>query len=126
MVDKVNNVVMFPGVTRNRPPQTLEEITKHVVLAKTTRIESVVENVIIQLFEDLFHHGYDFSDREDTNRDMAFLIEGLKSMLNRHDGMSHPFQHLAEQFFFADENGDLTLLTNDVAGEVSEGDTTEV
>lgn len=121
--EEKGKVIMFPGTTRNRPPQSLEEICKSVALAKTTRIEGIAEIVIINMFEDLFGHGYDFSEREDANKDMAMLIEALKSILNRHDGMSHPFQEIAEQIFLADENGDLMLTKKDEVTEFGDGDT---
>jgi hypothetical protein len=120
--EEKGKVIMFPGVTRNRPPQSLDEICKSVALAKTTRIEGIAEIVIINLFEDLFSHGYDFSERPDTNKDMALLIEAMKSILNRHDGMGHPFHEMVEEIFLSDENGDLTLTKDDIT-EFGDGDT---
>lgn len=110
---KESNIIMFPGMTRNRPPQSLEEICRNVELAKTTRIEEVTEIVIVNMFEDLFNNAFDFTDRHDTNKDMAFLIEALKSMMCRHNGIEHPFHDLSERYFEADENGDLTFIEVD-------------
>ena len=107
---KMNNVIMFPGVIRNRPPQSLEEICRSVALAKSTRIEEVTEGVVVNLFEDLYMANFDFTERVDANKDMAMLIEALKSLLSRHDGMHHPFQDKAELLFTADAKGDLTFV----------------
>lgn len=107
---KLNNVIMFPGISRNRPPQSLEEIFKNVELAKTTRIEEVTEVVVVNMFEDLFDNNYDFTERNDANKDMAFLIEAVKSLMHRHDGLDHPFHMLAEHYFTADATGDLTFV----------------
>lgn len=104
-----NNVIVFPRPSKNRPPQSIEEIYRSVELAKTTRIEEVTEAAIINMFEDLFDSGFDFTERTDTNKDMAFLIEAVKSLLCKHDGMGHSFQNLAEEHFTADANGDLTF-----------------
>jgi hypothetical protein len=117
---KENNIIMFPGKSRNRPPQSLEEICKNVELAKTTRIEEVTEAVIINLFEDLYDHLYDFTERNDANKDMAFLIEAVKSLMHRHDGLDHQFHSLAEHYFAADESGDLTFIGNPNIVEVTE------
>lgn len=111
---KVSNVIIFPGPSRNRPPQSLEEIFRNVELAKTTRIEEVTEHVIVNVFEDLYANNYDFTERQDANKDMAFLIEAVKSILHRHDGLDHPFHDLAEQFFVADANGDLSFVESSV------------
>lgn len=107
---KLNNVIMFPGISRNRPPQSLEEIFKNVELAKTTRIEEVTEVVVVNMFEDLFDNNYDFTERNDANKDMAFLIEAVKALMHRHDGLDHPFHVLAEHYFAADATGDLTFV----------------
>lgn len=111
MEDSVaNNVILFPGETKNRPAMNMEEIYRSVAAAKTARIDNVIEFVIINLFEDLFENSYDFTDRTDANKDMAFLIEAIKSLLNKHDGLDHPFQILAESYFVADEAGDLSFV----------------
>lgn len=115
---KESNIVIFPGLSKNRPPQSLEEICRIVELAKTTRIEEVTEVVIVNLFENLFENAFDFTERQDTNKDMAFLIEALKSMLCRHDGLDHPFQDVAEKFFSTDENGDLTFMETASSNEI--------
>jgi hypothetical protein len=89
-------------------------------LAKTTRIEEVTEAVIINLFEDLYDNMYDFTERTDANKDMAFLIEAVKSILHRHDGLDHPFHALAQNYFTADAKGDLTFVGSEKIVEVTE------
>lgn len=112
-VPELGNVVLFPGKTRNRPPQSIEEICREVKLNKTARIEEITEVVVVQLFEDLFDNGYDFSERNDANKDMAFLIEAVKAIMCKHDGMAHCFHDLAETYFVADENGELTFVDSE-------------
>lgn len=133
MADEVpvlGNVILFPGKSRNRPPQSIEEICREVKLNKTARIEEVTEIVVVQLFEDLFDNGYDFSEREDANKDMAFLIESVKSIMCKHDGMDHTFHNLAETYFVADECGELTFVDDtlheavvDISDLESDGET---
>jgi hypothetical protein len=106
---KETNIVMFPRASRNRPPQSLEEICRNVELAKTTRIEEVTEVIIVNLFEDLFENGYDFTERHDVNKEMAFLIEAVKSVMHKHDGLGHPFHAVAEQYFTENDQGDLVF-----------------
>lgn len=117
---KPTNVIMFPGVSKNRPPQSLEEICRHVELAKTTRIEEVTEAVVVNMFEDLFDNNYDFTERNDANKDMAFLIEAVKSIMRRHDGLAHPFHVLSEHYFVAEPNGDLTFIGDPTILEVTD------
>ena len=107
---KESNVVLFPGFSKNRPPQSIEEICRTVELAKTVRIEETTEVAILNLFEDLFNNGFDFTDREDANKNMAFLIETLKALLCKHDGIEHSFHMLAEQYFMEDPMGDLFFV----------------
>ncbi len=111
--NKLTNVVLFPGVSKNRPPQSIEEICRNVQLAQTARIEDTVEEVVVDLFENLFSYAFDFTERDDANKDMAFLIEALKSVLCRHDGLDHPFQKLAEQYFKNNAEGDLVFIETD-------------
>lgn len=106
----LGNVILFPGKSKNRPPQSIEEICREVKLNKTARIEEVTEVIVVQLFEDLFNNGYDFSEKEEANKDMAFLIEAVKSIMCKHDGMTHTFHNLAETYFVADTNGELTFI----------------
>lgn len=111
---------MFPGTSKNRPPQSLEEICRNVEVAKTTRIEEVTEAVVINLFEDLFDNNYDFTTKTDANKDMAFLIEAVKAVMHRHDGLDHPFHVLAEHYFEADKDGDLTFIGDPTIIEVTD------
>jgi hypothetical protein len=121
----LGNVILFPGKTRNRPPQSIEEICREVKLNKTARIEEITEIVVVELFEDLYEHGYDFSERHDANKDMAFLIEAVKSIMSKHDGMAHKFHELAETYFVADGDGDLTFTESvvDLSGLMEDGET---
>lgn len=124
----LENVILFPGKTKNRPPQSIEEICREVKINKTARIEEITEVVVVQLFEDLFDNGYDFSERHDANKDMAFLIEAVKSIMCKHDGLDHRFHLLSETFFVADANGDLTFVEEieksvvDLTGIIDDGE----
>lgn len=112
--DPKSNVVIFPGASKNRPPQSLEEICHIVELVKTTRIEEVTEEVIINIFENLFDNNYDFTERKDANKDMAFLIEAVKAVMHKHDGLDHPFHALAEHYFVENEKGDLVFRESEM------------
>lgn len=108
-MEQPNNVVIFPKPHKNRPVQNFEEICRNVEMAKVTRIDEVAEETIVDMMEKLFEKGYDFGERTDVDKDIAFLFHALKAVLHKHDGLGHPFHNLSEQYFVPDKDGDLML-----------------
>jgi hypothetical protein len=113
-----NNVTIgpWPGSSLTTTAVSSEEIRIRVnkidQVFKATKIDQVLEIVIVNMFEDLFDNDFDFQKRHDADKDQAFLIEALRSLLCRHIGLEHPYHALSERYFTADENGDLTFVVD--------------
>ena len=43
------------------------------------------------------------------NKDIALVIEAIRSLLSAHYGLHHPFQRLAAELFRISERGDIEL-----------------
>lgn len=109
-MEQPDNVVIFPKPHKNRPVQNFEEICRNVEMAKVTHIDEVAEEIVVEMMEKMFEKGYDFSERSDADKDIALLFQALKSVLHKHDGLSHPFHNVSESFFVPDKDGDLMLM----------------
>lgn len=106
-------VIKFPRSMRDRPPQTLEEAKAAVEVAKLLRIEEASEEVIVSILDGLTDRwGYNFDDEAGVeDRDIAMLVEAVKGLLYKHDGLSHPFHSLSQQIFVADADGDFEMVS---------------
>jgi len=107
---KKDNVVLFPKAKKDCPPLTLEEVYQKFDAIREAERDTVIENTMVSIFELLADDNYDFTHRDDINKDMAFTIEAIRSMLYKYDGKSHPFQKAAENLFVEDAEGDLHFI----------------
>ena len=100
-----DNVVPFPG-GRNplSPPQTLEEVQKKTKIVKHIHIQNVLDAINDTLLQQIVAAGFDIKvDEEDFDKDVAFLMESLRSLLCKASDVYHPFQKLADNTFNEEE-----------------------
>ena len=115
-----DNVIwdLFPGASKERSKEIRLEASQLMALNKTNQIDQVLEIVIPNLFEQFYENKFDFQNRHDTDKDMTFLIEAIRSLLNRHLGLDHPFQELADRYFVVQANGDIDFVVDAVESSV--------
>lgn len=104
-----DNVIMFPGLKRpDAVPQTVEELEEKI---KTNRIEHV-ENLLADMIPDIIHmfgvYGLDIEDDKYT-KDVAMIIESIKSLLYKQSRVEHPFHTMIDSVFECNYNDDNTI-----------------
>jgi hypothetical protein len=98
-----NNVIAFPTEYRG-PEADLEKITENLDMMKHYHIQETIANIAPMIFTQLDIAGFSFDDEHDAESEQslkegAFIIEGIRALLCRHYGMYHPFQDLSDQAF---------------------------
>lgn len=99
----MTNVVQFPSNRRVRPG-TIEEANESIRLACAAQCEGVAELIFEQFFIISCGAGFDFPEDEVYLKDLALVLQVLKSILMKHQGLVHPLQQMAEDSF--EDHGD--------------------
>jgi RecB family endonuclease NucS len=105
-----DNVILFPGVKRDAPPQTIEEIADKVTQTRKDHIEVVMHEIVPEMIQLFGAYGIDINS-EEYIKDMSMVIESIHSMLNRQYKLHHPFHEIVDNIFDilgTDENGNIT------------------
>jgi hypothetical protein len=102
----MSNVVQFPGAKRNTPPQNIEEVKSNLDAVRQVHVEEAMSLIATVLFDNMAVAGFSF-DAEDNEsiKDVALLLESLRSLLSKYHNIDHPFQVLSEELFTLQENG---------------------
>lgn len=101
-----DNVVPFPGVKRNTPPQNLEEVQSNLDTIRQIHIEEAMGLVAAVVFDNLSLAGFSFDPDDETSlKDVALMLESLRSLLSKYHGIDHPFQRMATEIFALQNNG---------------------
>jgi hypothetical protein len=106
-VDIRSNVIQFP--LRNRTNFTqdhLEEMREQAILNKIEFVEFVTDELMEELFFKVGMLGFNFED-DDFNKDVALVIESLRSMILKSMGISHGLQQAAQSLIDFEEIDDL-------------------
>lgn len=108
----MDNVIQFPNSNFNIPGQVPDEdeIQERTALMKHYHIQEVVQTMLPTLFGQLHLGGFDFEESDE--KDTAFIIESIRSVLCKKYGLYHPFQKISEQVFLNEETGVLSVAPN--------------
>lgn len=94
-----DNVIQFPHLKKDSPPQTLDEIVKNVEDLRTAEIERILFDVCPLLFSYLNQtYGIVLPDIEETHRDINLVIDVIRSLLYRKFSLTHPLQEFAQKY----------------------------
>jgi hypothetical protein len=119
--NQMDNVVPFPKSNKQlNNPTSIDEIIEKLNDVKDLHINETLEVVIPMLFNYLETAGFGFGeiDEEDTQdphlKDAAFVVEGVRSLLCKYYGLSHPFHQISENIFVEDlvNEGTFRLVKN--------------
>lgn len=102
MTNKSNNVITFPksNVKQVKDSKTVEDIHNNLDMMKQYHIQETILNIAPIIFNQIDVAGFGLDDQsEEDIKDGAFLIESLRSMLNRYYDIYHPFQDLSVNIF---------------------------
>lgn len=106
-----DNIVPFPGVKRNTPPQNLEEVQSNLDAIRQIHIEETMSLIVGVIFDHLSLAGFNFDpDEEETIKDVALFLESLRSLLAKYNSVHHAFHPLADELFALQNNGTVICL----------------
>jgi hypothetical protein len=103
-----DNVVLFPGFKRESPPQTVEEIVDKVTQTRKEHVEGVMADLIPEFIHLFGSYGLDVSSDEYI-KDVAMIMESVKSMISRQYNLDHPFHKMVDNIFDFSYNEDNTV-----------------
>lgn len=103
-----DNVVVFPGFKRESPPQSVEEIVDRVTQTRKEHVEGVLNDLIPDLIHLFGSYGLDVSSDEYI-KDVAMIMESVKSMISRQYHLEHPFHSMVDNIFDFSYNEDNTV-----------------
>ena len=107
-----DNVIPFPGIYKDHPPQTMEEVAEHIdffriVLIYKTSLEMIVPVCLIK-YRVIGFNSFPEDDPV-VERLGAMIIESIRSYLCYHHEIPHCFQDMATSMFTCDNDGELSL-----------------
>ena len=103
-----DNVILFPGIKRDTPPQSVEEILDKVTQARKEHVDGVVNDLIPDLIHMFGTYGLDISSDEYI-KDVAMVMESIKAMVSRQYRLEHPFHGMVDNVFEFSFNEDNTV-----------------
>lgn len=106
-----DNVIPFPGIYKDHPPQTMEEVAEHLDFFRYTHIQDSLEMLVPALFNQISVLGYNNFPEDDpvVERLGAMIIESIRSYLCYHHEIPHCLQDMASNMFTCDSDGELQL-----------------
>lgn len=102
---QANNVILGPwAVGLPDHARALQHPTVRDLYAQT-----IVEDVSGELFDHLADLGFDLdiSSNVDYTKDVAIIVEAIRSYVMRRNGRYHPMQEVAEELFSYNDEGQL-------------------
>lgn len=104
-----DNVILFPGMKRSDAvPQNKQEIEDHIQKSRKEHVDSVMLDLIPELINVFGSHGLNIEDDKYT-KDVAMIIESIKSLLSKQFKLDHPFHEMVEMVFECSYNEDETI-----------------
>ena len=103
-----DNVVLFPGFKRESPPQTVEEIVDKVTQTRKDHVDGVMMDLVPEFIQLFGSYGLDVSSDEFV-KDVAMIMESVKSMISRQYRLEHPFHEMVDNIFDFSYNEDNTI-----------------
>jgi len=95
-----DNIVVFPRLKHDVPPQTVEELKTKIKLSRMEIADVLAEEMTKENVRIMIDNGYHISN----TKDIAFLMTTIKSILLRYDEIEYPIQAMIdEQLVFLDE-----------------------
>ena len=91
----MDNVVLFPNIKKDSPPQNMEELIEKVEETRREHVEYIVEDMLPGMFSYLSSEGFDL-DMEEYEQTTAFFVESFKAALLKCCGIEHSFHAMAE------------------------------
>ena len=90
--------------------KTVEDVDNHMFAVRSYHMDEAVTFIADTIFQNLAIAGFNIDvDNPKSIKDIAMLLESLKSLMMRHYEMTHPIQHIAEIMFEPDDEGTMMM-----------------
>lgn len=117
-----SNVIQFPKLKRNTPPQSIEELNKNIEETRKEHVEYVIDETMTYAFQKAFDEGFDLGE-DDCFKMTALLVEAYRAALYKSVGIEHPLQDFADTAFaITDEDGNPVDMDGTPVDVVSESE----
>lgn len=95
-----DNVIRFPKIRLDAPPQTLEEVTEKIIEYKKNFTDELSEILWNNVLGELARAGADLdTNSEELFPSMVLLLETIRSLHLHSSGVYHPLQDFAVECF---------------------------
>ena len=104
--NNMDNIVKFPSKVFKTKRKIKKPNLDYLRLAEDMSFaDNLTESLIVQLVHSLGDNGIDVS-RQDFIKDLAFIIEGIKSAIYRDLNIKHDMQPLVDKFMVSEKTKD--------------------
>lgn len=101
---KENNVITFPKMKFDSPPQSPEELAEKLAEYKRSFADDISEFLWNHVLNEMVRSGCRFdADAEEYYPSIILLLESIRSLYLQSQGIEHPLQELAQEFVDFDE-----------------------
>lgn len=108
----MNDIVQFPKTFKTHPDNqsddtftSIEDVDNRMYAVKAYHITEVSTHLAETFFNGLQICGFPLDlENMETHKDIAFLMETMKSMMMRHYGMTHPLHSFVEEKFIVGDD----------------------
>ena len=94
-----NNIIKFPKMKLDSPPQSPEELSQKLIEYKTSFAEDISEFLWQHVLSEMVRAGCSFGeDSQEYYPSIILLHEAIKSLHLQTSGIHHPLQDFATEF----------------------------
>lgn len=104
----MTNILQFPT---NDRIVTKDDVYDRINEVKNTHIDETLELVIPMLLNQFMLLGFDL-DYMNNAKDIALIVEAIKSMLSKYYGMEHSIQDIIDKLVTEDESQGFIIPNN--------------
>lgn len=102
-----DNIIKFPKMKLDTPPQSPEELTQKLIEYKTSFAEDISEFLWSHVLSEMVRAGCNFGeDSQEYYPSIILLHEAIKSLHLQTSGIHHPLQDFASEFIDDEEDSE--------------------
>jgi hypothetical protein len=102
-----DNIIRFPKMKLDAPPQSPEELTQKLIEYKTSFAEDISEFLWQHVLSEMVRAGCNFGEDSQVYYPSIILLhEAIKSLHLQTSGIHHPLQDFAAEFIDLEEDSE--------------------
>lgn len=103
-----SNIIPFPKTSGNVPEPS--EVFSRLTEAKGDEIETIIDMICSDILDTFNNAGFPVVDDIAALPDVCFVLESVRSLVEKYYDIEHPFHKIAENCFQFE--GDKLIFTN--------------